>query len=132
MFFILIGVALIVASIVVSHIRKYSDIWLLPFVLGFIVLFLSILLGIAKFATKDYTAGALREEYKSLIYQAKSKLYLKENQIGLKELANQIQDWNEKLAGRRSGKESLWTNIFYPIDYSEFDYIDMSILNGGT
>jgi hypothetical protein len=77
---------------------------------------------------KDYNQAALIEKRESLVCQAESKLYLKENQIGLKELADQIQEWNEDLAGCRAAKENLWVNIFYPIDYSEFDFIDLSIL----
>ena len=36
------------------------------------------------------------------------------------ETINDINDWNEKIAGGQIKHESPWTSWFYPIDYSQF------------
>ena len=73
---------------------------------------------------------ANKQRYESLIYQAKNNLYENDNDLGKKELANQIQEWNEDLARGKALQDDFWVGIFYADIYDEFDFIPMTILDG--
>ena len=69
--------------------------------------------------------------YASLVYQAEASLYENDNDIGLKELANQITEWNEDLANGKAYQNNIWLGAFYPDVYDQFEFIPMEILGGG-
>lgn len=69
--------------------------------------------------------------YASLVCQAEAGLYENDNDIGLKELANQITEWNEELAKGKTYQNNIWLGAFYPDVYDQFEFIPMEILGGG-
>ena len=71
-----------------------------------------------------------KQRYESLIYQAENNLYENDNDLGKKELANQIQEWNEDLASGKALQDDFWVGIFYADIYDEFDFIPMTVLDG--
>ena len=73
---------------------------------------------------------ANKQRYESLIYQAENNLYENDNDLGKKELVNQIQDWNEDLASGKALQDDFWVGIFYVDIYDEFDFIPMTVLDG--
>ena len=73
---------------------------------------------------------ANKQRYESLIYQAENNLYENDNDLGKKELVNQIQKWNEDLARGKALQRDFWVGIFYPNIYDEFEFIPMSVLDG--
>ena len=73
---------------------------------------------------------ANKQIYESLIYQAENNLYENDNDLGKKELANQIQEWNEDLASGKALQDDFWVGIFYADIYDEFDFIPMTVLDG--
>ena len=70
-----------------------------------------------------------KQRYESLIYQAENNLYENDNDFGKKELANQIQEWNEDLASGKALQDDFWVGIFYADIYDEFDFIPMTVLD---
>lgn len=68
-------------------------------------------------------AAACHERYESLVYQAEAEMYNNDNEIGKKELMNQIQRWNEDLAIGKARQRDLWVGVFYPNIYDDFDFI---------
>ena len=62
--------------------------------------------------------------YNSLIYQLENNLYDNDNDLGKKELYNQIQEWNKNLAYYQNAQDDLWQGIFHPNIYGQFEYID--------
>ena len=68
-------------------------------------------------------AAACHERYESLVYQAEAEMYNNDNEIGKKELMNQIQSWNEDLAIGKARQRDLWVGVFYPNIYDEIDFI---------
>ena len=72
---------------------------------------------------------AKKQRYESLIYQAENNLYENDNDLGKKELANQIQEWNEDLASGKALQDDFWVGIFYADIYDEFDFIPMTVLD---
>ena len=72
---------------------------------------------------------AKKQRYESLIYQAENNLYENDNDLGKKELVNQIQEWNEDLAKGKALQDDFWVGIFYADIYDEFDFIPMTVLD---
>ena len=73
---------------------------------------------------------ANKQRYESLIYQAENNLYENDNDLGKKELVNQIQEWNEDLASGKALQDDFWVGIFYADIYDEFDFIPITVLDG--
>lgn len=61
--------------------------------------------------------------YNSLTYQLEHNLYDNDNDIGKKELYNQITDWNVDLAKNKRMQHNIWIGMFYPNIYDQFDFI---------
>lgn len=73
---------------------------------------------------------ANKQRYDSLVYQAANNLYENDNDLGKKELVNQIQEWNEDLASGKALQDDFWVGIFYADIYDEFNFIPMTVLDG--
>ena len=73
---------------------------------------------------------ANKQKYESLIYQAENNLYENDNDLGKKELVNQIQEWNEDLAIGKALQDDFWVGIFYADIYDEFYFIPMTVFDG--
>ena len=73
---------------------------------------------------------ANKQRYESLVYQAENNLYENDNDLGKKDLVNQIQEWNEDLARGKILQDDFWVGIFYADIYDEFDFIPMTVLDG--
>ena len=71
-----------------------------------------------------------KQRYDSLVYQAENNLYENDNDLGKKDLVNQIQEWNEDLARGKILQDDFWVGIFYADIYDEFDFIPMTVLDG--
>ena len=72
---------------------------------------------------------ANKQRYESLVYQAENNLYENDNDLGKKELVNQIQEWNEDLARGKALQDDFWVGIFYADIYDEFNFIPMTVLD---
>ena len=71
-----------------------------------------------------------KQRYDSLVYQAENNLYENDNDLGKKDLVNQIQEWNEDLARGKALQDDFWVGIFYADIYDEFDLNPMTVLDG--
>ena len=78
----------------------------------------------------DARIEANKQRYESLIYQAENNLYENDNDLGKKELVNQIQEWNEDLARGKASQDDFWVGIFYADIYDEFNFIPMTVFDG--
>ena len=102
---------------------------------SFIMLWLSVcsaiilgIMGIVAFAQNVGTAGLIalnQQRYESLTYQLENNLYDNDNDLGKKELYDQIQTWNEDLAEGKAMQHDIWVGAFYPNIYDEFDFIEL-------
>lgn len=64
------------------------------------------------------------ERYKSLVYQLENNLYDNDNDLGKKELYNEIREWNEDLAYYQNIQDNFWFGIFYPNVFDQFEFIE--------
>lgn len=71
---------------------------------------------------------AEKMRYESLVSQAENHLYDSDNNIGKKELADDIREWNEDLAKYKKMKEDIWLKDFYPMEVDELKFIPNDIL----
>lgn len=125
----LIAIAVMVIGIVMILVYNITDHYAMN-VIGTIVLAVGItavLICIIALTIGNVSSISLidRSEarYESLVYQAEANLYDNDNDLGKKELANEIREWNESLAHYRKMQTNKWVNWFYPADTSELEYI---------
>lgn len=132
---IVFSIAVFIASIIVIH--KFLDedgILGLFGIIGIITLLLSdlssaimITSALINNAGARGSIGAYKERYESLMYQLENNLYDNDNDLGKKELYNQIQEWNEDLARGKVMQNDFWFGVFYPDIYDYFEFIDIDL-----
>lgn len=64
------------------------------------------------------------QKYESLTYQLENNLYDNDNDLGKKELYNEIREWNEDLAYYQNVQDNLWFGIYYPNVFDQFEFIE--------
>lgn len=97
-------------------------------VLSIAALVCSILAIIVTNINKNALVEGNKQVYKSLYYQVETGMYNNDNEVGKKELVNQVAEWNKDLAVNRYFHNSFWTNVFYPVDYDRFEYIPIELI----
>ena len=87
----------------------------------------SVWCAISENVAKDATIAKYEERYKALTYQVENfnTLYGSSAANDKKELLNDVQKWNEDIAYGLKMHTNLWKNWMYPIDYTQFKFIEM-------
>ena len=127
LFFIFIALLVVSVFIIIST----NELSYLHFFGGLLcvaaVLALSISMVILGFSYigADAAVATWQTQYESLTYQLDNNLYDNDNDLGKKELMNQIQDWNTDLAYRKTIQRNFWVGIYYPNIYDNFEFINL-------
>lgn len=137
-FIILCAIITIVCAIVfyiyckipfASKIGDFKEVLGMTSVIGIISFGLILLISIAVAAIQNagYNGFVARNQaiYDSLVYQLENDLYDNDNDLGKKELYNQIQEWNKDLSEGKAMTHDPWLGIFWIDAYDEFDFIEL-------
>lgn len=125
-----IGIGSIVLGHWMYHHTKFDTDWMIcagwicAIVFGVIALIMSIFI-IDAHTNLDAKVASNEQIYDSLVYQLENELYENDNDLGKKELYNQIQEWNKDLAYRQNVQDNFWNGIFYPNIYNRFKFIEL-------
>ena len=127
LFFVFI--AILVISLVIFY--KTSDRYLINAICFTLVLLATIavvvsliIMGINYIGVDGYIAK-MNTRYDTLVYQYKNDIYDNDNDLGKRELMENIQSWNEDLAGRRERQDDFWIGIYIPNIYDQFEFIQL-------
>lgn len=109
--------------------KKCAGILMGTFITGFacFAIALSIMILVAVVNNVGYDGFVAKNQaiYDSLTYQLENDLYDNDNDLGKKELYNQIQEWNKDLANGKAMTHDPWLGIFWIDAYDEFDFIEL-------
>lgn len=73
----------------------------------------------------DAEVARCEQRYESLVYQLENNLYDNDNDLGKKDLYDEIRYWNEDLAKRKVLQYDPWIGVFYPDIYDQFELIEL-------
>lgn len=128
-FLICIG-SIILAYLGLKHFenRYYDDIYVIFVLILIAAIAITTILGtiiVINNVTCSANTSKMQQTYNALTYQIEhiNDLYETSHAVDKSTLMGKIQEWNENLAKERELHNSLWTNWWYPIDYSQFEYI---------
>ena len=98
-------------------------------VIGAIAAFISGIIIIDSNAALDAKIAEKQQVRNSLVYQLENDIYENDNDLGKKNLYDQIQDYNSNLAYYKGVQNDFWLGIFYPDIYDQFEFIELESAN---
>lgn len=127
LFFVFI--AILVISLVIFC--KTSDRYLINAICFTLVLLATIavvvsliIMGINYIGVDGYIAK-MNTRYYTLVYQYENDIYDNDNDLGKRELMEDIQSWNEDLAANRERQDDFLIGIYWPNIYNQFEFIQL-------
>lgn len=129
--FILVIVAFVFFVWLTDMCLDKDSIMAIPSGVGLGVTIITILCMIFSFITTRLDMpgdiAKMKQTYASLTYQMENidTLYGNSRANDKKALYDEVQKWNETIARGQARHNSIWTNWCYPIDYSQFELIEM-------
>lgn len=93
--------------------------------LTLIALFTSTIGLASVYINADASVAKWETQYESLTYQLENNLYDNDNDIGKKELMDEICKWNEDLAYCKEIQRNFWVGIYYPNVYDNLEFIPL-------
>lgn len=121
-----IAVILTVAVIVLEHF--FDDLFAVWLVVGLfsgaaaMIMFVFIIINNV---APDAKIAEYQARYDSLVYQYENDIYDNDNDLGKRDLMEDIEAWNTDLAYRKKAQRNYWVGIFYPNIYDDFDFIEL-------
>ena len=88
-------------------------------------LFIEIAVLAVNYIGVDGYVQRMNTRYDMLVYQYENDIYDNDNDLGKRELIEDIQNWNEDLASRKENQDDVWIGIFIPDIYDQFEFIEL-------
>lgn len=89
-----------------------------------LALVLCSIVSICIYSSADATTAEYNAERHSLIYQLENNLYDNDNDLGKKDLYDQITEYNKDVASGRELHDKFLTACFYPDIYNDLELIE--------
>ena len=129
MIFWLVVLSIVVCLGLAVYVEKRFHDYSLPFLMiasvGFIVAIIMLIVIIVKNTNVDAYVAENQMRYEMLVYQYENNLYDNDNDLGKRDLMEDIQEWNEDLAYHRKAQDDFWVGIFHPNVYDQFEFIEL-------
>ena len=108
--------------------KRFSD-YSVPFLviasIGFIVAIIMLVVIVVENTNVDAYVAENQMRYEMLVYQYENDIYDNDNDLGKRDLMEDIQEWNEDLAYYRKAQDDFWVGIFHPNVYDQFEFIEL-------
>ena len=129
MLFWLVVLSIVVCLGLAVYLEKrfcdYSGPFLVIAIIGFIVAIIMLIVIIVENTNVDAYVAENQMRYEMLVYQYENDIYDNDNDLGKRDLMEDIQEWNEDLAYHREAQDDFWVGIFYPNVYDQFEFIEL-------
>lgn len=129
MLFWLVVVSIVVCLGLAVYLEKrfcdYSGPFLVIAIIGFIVAIIMLIAIIVENTNVDAYVAENQMRYEMLVYQYENDIYDNDNDLGKRDLMEDIQEWNEDLAYYREAQDDFWVGIFHPNVYDQFEFIEL-------
>ena len=103
----------------------YSWMFLVIAFLTFLVAIVMLVVIVVKNTNVDAYVAENQMRYEMLVYQYENDIYDNDNDLGKRDLMEDIQEWNEDLAYYREAQDDFWVGIFHPNVYDQFEFIEL-------
>lgn len=127
LFFIFVAI-FVIGILATIFTDKWSDSHIIAIgilVVGIFLLAINTVILATNYIDTDASVAGWEKQYESLTYQLENNLYNNDNDIGKKELMDEIREWNEDLAYHKEIQRNFWVGIYYPNVYDNFEFIPL-------
>ena len=127
LFFIFVAI-FVIGVLAAIFIDEWSDLHVAAvcmLIAGIFLLVISAIIFANNYIGTDASVAGWEKQYESLTYQLENNLYDNDNDIGKKELMNEIREWNEDLVYHKEIQRNFWVGIYYPNIYGSLEFIPL-------
>lgn len=122
---LLVIVCLGLAVYVEKHFYKYSWLFLAIALISLIATMVMLIDIISRNTNVDAYVAENQMRYEMLVYQYENDIYDNDNDLGKRDLMEDLHSIPEYLAYYREAQDDFWVGIFHPNVYDQFEFIKL-------